>query len=728
MALEAREAEAARTAWAKEQLAQRCGRVFEDLWDRLNQSSGKLATLAAFDPGIVALPRFNPPMSLPHGIRWFKPDDAPGGPPWEASTWRAWLNARAAEGWELEQIEFRHKRFSVDAAGRPAESVIAFRAHLHRRADGNAGETRAALEGDLRVEWAATQDNEAPPGLRLTDARQITLKTRSGPPAFREILHETVQPPPGSHFIDPLILHDLDGDNRPDILLLSANRVWRLAAKDRWETRLLCRQPPRQIFTGLLADFDGDSVADLLVVRFEGLYLLRGSAAGTFDEPARRVWRAPERIRYGQVLTAGDVDGDGDLDVWFGQYKNPYDGGQMPTPYYDANDGNPSYLLLNDGRGNFTDATTASGLDAKRWRRTYGASLVDLDADSDLDLVVVSDFAGVDLYANDGRGRFTDVTALWLPDHWAFGMAHALADFDLDGRLDLFVTGMHCPTAWRLHHLELSRPERPDYARMAPRMVRGNKLLLAQPDGRFEDVAEQRSVARTGWTWGCSATDFDNNGWPDLAIANGHETRASVREYEPEFWLHDLYVADSRENPVAAQYFAAKIHRLRGGGLSYGGWEQNRLFLNFGPEGFAEVAYLLGVALGNDSRNLATADLDGDGRPDLVLTTFEVWPRSHQTVRVYRNELPQTGHWLAVRLESAPGRSPIGARVLLHRADGRHPVAMMVTGDSHRSQHAPHLHFGLGPATHVEAVEVRWPNGQTNVLTRPPINRLHRLP
>lgn len=725
MALEAREAAAEQTIWPLEMQAQRHGHVFEDLWDILNRASNKLAALTAFDPGLVVLPHFTPPVALPHDIRLYVPQATSAGRELAAEAWRARLAALRAEGWELEHLEFRHNRFSPASAGLSAESLFGFRAHLTRRAVADAPETRAALEGELRVVWTAGHAEAEWPAPRLVDARRIALKTRAGPPGFVEELRETVSPPPRSHFIDPLILHDLDGDGTVEVLLVSANRVYRRQSDGRWAGAPLCREAPGAIFIAALADFDRDGLADLLAAKFDGLYLLPGSPGGQFTAPWQRVWAAPERLRYGQVLAGGDVDGDGDLDVWFGQYKNPYDGGQMPTPFYDARDGHPAYLLLNDGRGRFTDATAAAGLDTKRTRRTYSASLADLDGDGDLDLVVVSDFAGVDLYANDGRGRFTDVTAHWLERPRAFGMAHAMADFDTDGRLDLFVTGMHCPTAWRLAHLGLARPERPDYLAAIPDMIRGNKLLLARPEGGFLDVAAERGVARTGWSWGCAAADFDNDGRPDLAIANGHETRQSVREYEPEFWLHDLYAADSRENPVAAQYFAAKINRLRGGGLSYGGWEQNRLFLNRGPDGFLEVAHLLGVALVEDSRNLAAADVDGDGRPDLVLTTFEAWPQARQTVRVFRNVLPRTGHWLAVRLEPGPGALAPGVRVVLQFEGGGRAVQTCVTGDSHRSQHPWQAHFGLGAATNVLAVEVHWPDGRLTRLDHPAPDRVH---
>ncbi len=731
LAIQAREDQVDQTVWAKEWLAERCGHVFERLWDAVNATTNKLETIAQFSVGSIAFPQFQPAEPIGHGIQLYAPASAgeantsqPGAdlPP---AAWREWLGARAREGWQLDQLEFRHNRFDLDASGRPSRSVFAFRALVTRAAP----ETRAALEGDLVVDWAPATGADDPPTVRHVDAQRLTLTTRAGPPAFREVLLDVVQPPEKSHFIDPLILHDLDGDGRPEIILAARNRVYQLGADGRFQARDLCRHWPGLIFTAVVADFDGDGIDDFLFARFEGLFLIRGAPGGQFNAPPEAVWAAPERVRYGQALTCGDVDGDGDgdLDVWFGQYKNPYDGGQMPTPYYDANDGNPSYLLLNVGHGQFTDATEAAGLAKHRWRRTYAASLVDLDDDGDLDLLKVSDFAGVEMYANDGRGHFTDVTAQCLTDPKGFGMAHALADFDVDGRLDLFVTGMHCPTALRLIHLGLSRPAHPDYLAMAPPMTAGNKLLLAQPDGRFEEVAPQAGVAHSGWSWGCVAADFDNDGWPDLAIANGHETRQSVQDYDPEFWLHDIYLADSKEDRVKAIYFASKINQTRGQGMSYGGYEQNRLFLNRGGRAFTDVAHLFGVALETDSRNLAAADLDGDGRQDLIVTTFEVWPEERQTLRVYKNEMPDAGNWIAVHLRGATGVSPLGAKVTLRLTGGRSTVRQIVTGDSHRSQQANTAHFGLGAASEVEAVEVRWPDGRQSHLVRPAANRVHDI-
>jgi hypothetical protein len=395
--------------------------------------------------------------------------------------------------------------------------------------------------------------------------------------------------------------------------------------------------------------------------------------------------------------------------------------------YYDANDGWPSYLLLNDGHGNFTDATEPAGLSPKRWRRTYSAMLADLDNDGHLDLSVVSDFAGLDLYRNDGHGHFTDVTHEWVPEPHGFGMAQALADFNADGRLDLLMIGMPSPTADRLEHLGLRRPYSLEDRLRRPAMSFGNRLLLAQPEGGFQQTKMSDAIARSGWSWGCSAFDLDNDGYTDAYIANGLESKQSVRDYESDFWLHDIFIGDNIDDTTASRYLMEKFSRTRGRGYSYGGYEKNRLYLNQRGESFVEVGHLAGVALQQDCRDVVADDLDGDGRMDLLVTTFEVWPQVKQTLWAYKNTLPDCGHWIGFRLrEQGPGKSPVGVRLTIHY-DGRSAVRQIVTGDSHRSQHANTVHFGLGQAQRVESAEIQWSSGVTLNLRDPQIDRYHEV-
>src|SRR5439155_9538734 len=97
-------------------------------------------------------------------------------------------------------------------------------------------------------------------------------------------------------------------------------------------------------------------------------------------------------------------------------------------------------------------------------------------------------------------------------------------------------------------------------------------------------------------------------------------------------------------------YFGATGERLRGSGQSYGGYEKNRLLMNLSGKGFVEVGYLMGVAMEEDCRNVVADDLDGDGRADLIVTTFEGWPNPRQTLRILRNQMENVGNWIGFHL------------------------------------------------------------------------------
>jgi hypothetical protein len=642
--LQTKEQELVETVWKKELQAERCGYAFEELWDAGNAATNKLALAATLPLRELLPPNFDSVKKLAHQISRYQSGVA--GPKWNNADWRGFLRDKQREGWELAQVEFRHNQFEMNERGQPSQSRFYFSAHLSNSQPNK----RAIVEGDLIVHWE-TIASTGKPVVATIDASNLTLKTRAGDPGFQLVLNEEVSPIEGAQFIDPLILYDLDGDGLSEIILAARNLVFKRGPDGKLQSEPLCQQAPGLIFTGVIADFDGDGHADFLCANFDGLLFFKGSSRGTFDDSGVRVWTANRKLEYGQVLTCGDIDGDGDLDIWLGQYKVPYERGQMPTPYFDANDGHPSYLLLNDGTGHFADATEASGLAQKRWRRCYSASLVDLDGDGDLDLAVVSDFAGLDVYTNDGRGHFAEVTSRWIDEPHAFGMALSVADFDADGRLDLLMVGMNSPTAERLDHLGLKRPGFESQDGMRSRMIYGNRLFLGKPNGTgFTRTKLNDSMARTGWSWGCSSFDFDNDGFTDIYIANGHESRQSVHDHEPEFWLHDIYVGHSRDNPVAFAYMANKFNLSRERGYSYGGYEKNRLFWNQHGESFMEIADLLGVGLEADSRDVVADDLDGDGKMDLLVTTIRSWPAMQRTVRVFKNVVEDSGNWIGFRL------------------------------------------------------------------------------
>lgn len=691
--LNAFEDQSAAKYWQPELDAQQRLRTVTALWDAISSSTNKLATaLANFSPAELILPTYNTAIELPHNIRTATPSNTASEP----SPYSKLLEL--SRGWVLDQCEFRFIAINPDI----------FYVSLHLTNPQT--QTRAILEGNVAVQFSSSNT------LHRVDASKLELRTRHGPPAFAEMFHAQVPPPAGSYFIDPLILWDLNSDDQLEVILAAANVVIRRTPDGRFTPDRLLAHDPGLLLTAILGDFTGNGTIDFLCARQDGLHLFEGAKipnaaepASHFPDPPRLVWRAEPRLRYPQALTAGDIDRDGDLDLFLAQYKVPFERGQMPRPYFDANDGYPSYLLANDGSGNFTDITQRSGLSAKRARRAYSASFIDVDRDSDPDLILTSDFNGLDAFENNVANinpgesfHFTDATKKWFPETAALGMAHSFADFNRDGLLDLILIGMNSPTADRLASAKLSRPY--DLADSGKRdaITFGNRLLFGTnintpqgPQLRFVQQPISRQVARTGWSWGNTAADFDFDGYPDLYIANGHATRASTEDYESEFWLHDIYVGTSQENSLAETYFRQKLTRARAANHSYGGHERNRFFLNLRGTNFAEVAHLFGVALPQDCRNTAAADLDRDGRLDLIVTTFEEYPEVRQTIRIYRNKLESVGPHTTITLTNHFHTGAIGSLIIGEKEARQTNAFAMVAGESYRTQLTPQTQLAV---------------------------------
>ncbi len=720
LALEASQNELDRTVWAAELQAETHEDVFIRLWDNLRQTKNAESVLSRFPFGELRLGKPGAAESIGHGITatQFAGEAKRLAP----SDWRQLLAGFRAAGFQLEQSDWRHPRFEPGTNG-PARSTIAMTLHAIQPSQ----QRRVIVRGNLRVEWDADGGEDGQPFPRVIDASDLELLERVGDPVFENVVAKEIEPDPETTTFDPVIVFDLDGDGLSEIILSAKNTVfWNRGGGD-FEPRKLCEFPAKTVLTAVVADFDNDSFPDLLAADHDGLLLFIGAPRGAFPARARRISFSSRPLPNPFLLTAGDVDGDDDLDVWLAQYKQPYLEGQMPTPYYDANDGFPAYLLINDGQGRFSDRTEAAGLATKRFRRTYSSSFVDLDDDGDLDLIVVSDFAGMDAHLNDGTGHFTDATGPLFGESHAFGMAHTFGDYDLDGRLDLLVIGMNSFVGQRLDALGLGLKEFPVHQAMRPKMAFGNRLYFGRGE-KFQPTPAGEDVARTGWSWGATTFDFDNDGAQDIYIANGHKSRDSARDYERQFWRHDIHVGTSEHDSAMHFYFRAVGTRLYGQGQSYGGYEKNRFFINRRRgQGFLEVGYLFGLALELDCRNVVSDDLDGDGRVDLIVTTQEEWPSTRRGLFVFHNRTPNPGNWIGVRVrEEGKGLSPVGAKVIV-RSRTSEQTRWIVTGDSYRSQHAATAHFGIGAADEITAVEVRRPNGFVQRIANPAINRYHEV-
>lgn len=714
------------TVWAEEQLAQQYEATFVSLWDSLRAAEDKSGVLAGFELRQIKIGELGEPRELIDGI--FTSELSASPHTLDHTQWVDLLATLKVQGFDLVQSEWHHASFDTDGTG---QRVSTFNVVLDVSVADPA--TRYEITGPIRVVWSDEQDPSGRFVPASIDATGLSVIWRHGKPIF-EATEVASFALPGRDSMR-IVAHDLDGDQLTDLVYPAQNAVLWNRGDGRFEQSEFLDHPVPDLYKGVLADFTGDGRIDFLVAaglaRTDpprwALYLYEQDASQRYSTPPVTV-ADPDSVtlRVPSSYAVGDVDGDNDLDVYLGQYKNPYTDGQFPDPYYDANDGHPAYLLLNQGDGQLEDATERAGLTAKRFRRTYRSSFVDLDDDHDLDLLVVNDFAGIDVYFNDGGGQFTDVTATAVDVAENFGMSHTFADFNSDGRLDFYVTGMSSTTARRLEQMGLVRSDMPEHTRRRMDMAYGNRMYLAEETpGQYRQPPFRDRVARSGWTWGVAAADVNNDGYPDIYAANGHLSGESARDYCSRFWTHDIYSGSPED---LAQMLVFTVEGEARDGMSWNGFEHNHLFLNLAGQDFANVAFLMGAAMEQDSRVVIADDFDADGRVDLLVSSTGLPPIADDllTLHLLRNRGENDNRWIGVRLRGAPGVSPLGARITVAYEDGRQAGAI-VTGDSFMAQHPLAKHFGLGQRDAVEFLEVRWPNGQVTRLDQPALDRYHMI-
>jgi hypothetical protein len=502
-------------------------------------------------------------------------------------------------------------------------------------------------------------------------------------------------------------------------------------------------------------DFDGDGLLDIYLLNNGGPKgspnrLFRQLPGGRFQDVS--AGSGLDISGYNMGVAIGDVNNDGRPDVLVTQY-----GGVR--------------LFLNNGDGTFTDVTTQAGLDNPFWATS--AAFLDYDRDGWLDLVVVNyvdydpswpcsglegkqdycppnQFAGTvtTLFRNRGlatwsaeRGapsanpgaprsalrvpRFEDVTlASGLGRLPGPGLGVACADFDGDGWPDILVANDGMP----------------------------NRLWINQRNGKFADEAVVRGIAYNGLgqapaNMGVALADVDGDGVLDVFITHLTEETHTLWRQNPRGAFQDRTAAARLGSPgghgtgwgaVLADFDhdgapdLALVNGRVARGRSLGGvlgphWsryaERNQLFRNDGTGRFADVSAANPAFCGTPGvyRALVVADFDGDGALDLLVTAVA------GRARLYRNVAPKRGHWLVVRaFDPALHRDAYGAEVTV-RAGDRSWLGGIYPGQGYLSSPPPVAHFGLGPATYVDAVEVRWPDGTREVFAGGPADRALRL-
>jgi tetratricopeptide (TPR) repeat protein/peroxiredoxin len=474
----------------------------------------------------------------------------------------------------------------------------------------------------------------------------------------------------------------------------------------------------------LFADFDNKGRQDLLVVCGTGPLLFVNKGDGTFvlKHDAFKFAREPQGTFTHAAIA--DYDRDGRLDIYFCMYMYylGLDQYHYPIPYYDARNGPPNCLFHNEGNGNFVETTEAAGLNADNDRYSFACAWGDSTSNGQQDLFVANDFGSSQLYRNNGDGTFTVVSSQAHVEGVGAGMSCCWADFDNDGRQDIYVPSMWEAAGQRVSEQKRFHENAPERIReLYQRHARGNALYRNRGDGTFENQGRPAAVEMGRWSWSSDFWDIDHDGFADLYVANGYLSGSERNDLASFFWRQVVAKSsdDSTPGPAYERGWQA-INELVRSDNTWHGYARNVMFANNRDGTFSEVSGAVGLDFLEDSRAFALADIDHDGRLEVILKN-----RNAPQVRILHNAMKEIGDSISFRLRGyKSNRDAIGAAVTVETGKLRQ-TKYLQAGSGFLSQHSKELFFGVGKPDGTIRATVRWPNGDSQQFENMPLN--HRI-
>jgi enediyne biosynthesis protein E4 len=460
-------------------------------------------------------------------------------------------------------------------------------------------------------------------------------------------------------------------------------------------------QPGTGVSTGAVwGDYDNDGYEDVLVYKWGKPELFHNDGGKHFTRVTEQAGLPP----WVNANTAiwFDYDNDGKLDLFIGGYypedvnlwhlKNTK---MMPNSFEYANNGGRKYLFHNLGNGRFEEVSAKLGINTRRW--SLAAVAADLRGTGYPDLFIANDYGVSELYLNEGGKRFREAgKEAGVGYSPKSGMTASLGDVLNRGQFDVYVSNISEEGV----------------------LVQGNNLWMpnqatsASGPIHYENMADTLGVELGGWSFGAQFADLNNDGFLDLYVTNGNVSLDPHRSY----WYDYSKVAGGNQTIISD---AANWPPLDGRSLS--GYQHKHVWINDGVGHFEEVAQMVGVKDVYDGRSVAIADFENRGALDVVVAN------QRGPLLLYKNTVAPRRHWIEFELEGTrSNRAAIGAEVEAFW-NGQQQLQQVSGGSGFCSQNERRIHFGLGKATAVDRVEIRWPSGVKQTLTAPNIDEIHKV-